>query len=70
MVIAEALACGTPVLISDKVNGWQAIEQAGIPEEWLRKLAEKYLTDDEKADNDQILLCCSRARSDTLVLDI
>lgn len=29
VVIAEALACGTPVLISDKVNGWQAIEQAG-----------------------------------------
>lgn len=29
-----------------------------------------FLTDDEKADNDQILLCCSRAKSDTLVLDI
>jgi vanillate O-demethylase ferredoxin subunit len=29
-----------------------------------------FLTDEEKADNDQILLCCSRARSDTLVLDI
>ena len=27
----------------------QAIEQAGIPEEWLRKLAEKFLTDAEKA---------------------
>jgi len=27
----------------------QAIEQAGIPEEWLRKLAEKFLTDEEKA---------------------
>lgn len=29
-----------------------------------------YLTDDEKADNDQILVCCSRARSQKLVLDI
>ncbi len=29
-----------------------------------------YLTDDEKADNDQILLCCSRSKSDTLVLDL
>lgn len=29
-----------------------------------------YLTDDEKADNDQILVCCSRARSKKLVLDI
>ena len=29
-----------------------------------------FLTEEEKADNDQILLCCSRAKSDTLVLDI
>lgn len=29
-----------------------------------------FLTDEEKADNDQIPLCCSRATSDTLVLDI
>jgi len=29
-----------------------------------------YLTDEEKAANDQILVCCSRARSKTLVLDI
>ncbi|PWC39438.1 PDR/VanB family oxidoreductase [Azospirillum sp. TSO35-2] len=29
-----------------------------------------YLTDEEKADNDQILLCCSRAKSATLVLDL
>lgn len=29
-----------------------------------------YLTDEEKADNDQILLCCSRSKSATLVLDI
>ena len=30
----------------------QAIEEAGIPEEWLRKLAEKFLTDEEKAQID------------------
>lgn len=29
-----------------------------------------YLTDEEKADNDQILVCCSRAKSKRLVLDI
>lgn len=29
-----------------------------------------YLTDDEKADNDQIMTCCSRAKSARLVLDI
>ncbi len=29
-----------------------------------------FLTDEEKADNDQILLCCSRAKSERLVLDI
>lgn len=29
-----------------------------------------FLTDEEKADNDQIPLCCSRARTGTLVLDI
>ncbi|MNT09950.1 Phenoxybenzoate dioxygenase subunit beta [compost metagenome] len=29
-----------------------------------------YLTDEEKAGNDQILVCCSRAKSKTLVLDI
>lgn len=27
----------------------EAVEETGIPEEWLRKLAEKYLTDEEKA---------------------
>ena len=30
----------------------QAIEEAGIPEEWLHKLAEKFLTDEEKAQID------------------
>ncbi len=29
VVVAEALACGTPVLISDKVNIWREIEAAG-----------------------------------------
>ncbi|MNG37741.1 Phenoxybenzoate dioxygenase subunit beta [compost metagenome] len=29
-----------------------------------------YLTDDEKSANDQILVCCSRAKSKKLVLDI
>lgn len=29
-----------------------------------------YLTDEEKQDNDQIMLCCSRAKSARLVLDI
>ncbi|CAN7334952.1 VWA domain-containing protein [Rhizobium sp. LjRoot30] len=32
----------------EAVAGSEAIEEAAIPEEWLRKLAEKYLTDDEK----------------------
>ncbi|WP_232631990.1 vWA domain-containing protein [Methylobacterium sp. Leaf118] len=35
-------------------KGWEtvgeAVEPAPIPEEWLRKLAEKYLTEDEKAE--------------------
>ena len=29
-----------------------------------------YLTDEEKADGDQILLCCSRAKSARLVIDL
>ena len=29
-----------------------------------------FLTDDEKEDNDQILICCSRAKTPRLVLDI
>ena len=29
-----------------------------------------YLTQEERADNDQIILCCSRAKSDLLVLDL
>jgi glycosyltransferase involved in cell wall biosynthesis len=30
VVVAEALACGTPVLISDKVNIWQDIVEDGV----------------------------------------
>ena len=29
-----------------------------------------YLTDEERADNDQVLLCCSRSRSPVLVLEL
>lgn len=29
VIIAESLACGVPVLISSKVNGWRAIQNAG-----------------------------------------
>lgn len=29
IVVAESLACGTPVLISDKVNVWREVEAAG-----------------------------------------
>jgi uncharacterized protein with von Willebrand factor type A (vWA) domain len=32
----------------------EAFEQVGIPEEWLRKLAEKFLTDEEKAQLDAL----------------
>jgi vanillate O-demethylase ferredoxin subunit len=31
---------------------------------------DSYLLDGEKAANDQILLCCSRAKSAVLVLDL
>lgn len=31
---------------------------------------DQFLTDEEKADNDQIAVCCSRAKSSTLILDI
>lgn len=31
---------------------------------------DNYLTDEEKADNDQILVCCSRSKTPTLVLDL
>jgi vanillate O-demethylase ferredoxin subunit len=29
-----------------------------------------YLTDEERADGDQILLCCSRAKCGRLVIDL
>ena len=31
---------------------------------------DKFLTEEEREDNDQIVLCCSRAKTDKLVLDI
>ena len=31
---------------------------------------DSYLTDEEKADGDQILLCCSRAKSARLIIDL
>ncbi|MGG9495433.1 2Fe-2S iron-sulfur cluster-binding protein, partial [Klebsiella pneumoniae] len=37
----------------------------GIPEH-----RDSVLTAEEKADNDQITLCCSRAKSPLLVLDL
>ncbi len=37
----------------------------GVPEHH-----DVYLTDEEKADNDQALLCCARARTPQLVLDL
>lgn len=37
----------------------------GIPDH-----RDSYLTDEEKAENDQMTLCCSRARSPQLVLDL
>ena len=30
VAVAEALACGTPVLISNKVNIWQEIAEDGV----------------------------------------
>lgn len=37
----------------------------GIPDH-----RDKFLTDDEKADNDQIVACCSRSKTPRLVLDL
>lgn len=48
IVVAEALACGKPVLISDQVNIWQEIEAAGAgfvapdTEEGARALLERW----------------------------
>jgi vanillate O-demethylase ferredoxin subunit len=38
---------------------------AGVPDH-----RDNYLTDEEKAANDQILVCCSRAKTPILVLDL
>ena len=32
-------------------------------------VANEYLTDEEREDNDQILLCCSRAKTPRLVIE-
>lgn len=58
IVVAEALACGTPVLITDKVNIWREIKEAdaGFVESdtvvGIKKLIEIWisLTPDEKAE--------------------
>ncbi|MFC7537246.1 glycosyltransferase [Sphingomonas sp. GCM10030256] len=50
IVVAEALACGTPVLISDKVNIWREIveDEAGYAEpdtrEGSRRLLQRFLS--------------------------
>lgn len=57
IVVAEALACGTPVLISDKVNIWHEIADAGCglvatdSEAGTRDLLHRWtnLPDDERA---------------------
>ncbi|MCD7098784.1 PDR/VanB family oxidoreductase [Stenotrophomonas sp. MMGLT7] len=67
--IAAALAAaGTRVQVSceEGVCGTCLTDVlAGIPDH-----RDVYLTDEEKAANDQILLCCSRSRSSRLVLDL
>jgi len=37
----------------------------GIPDH-----KDHFLTEEEREDNDQIVVCCSRAKSEKLVLDI
>lgn len=50
LVVAEAMACGTPVLISDKVNIWREVlkSQAGLVEtdttEGIQKLISRFLS--------------------------
>jgi len=54
-VSCEQGICGTCI----------AAVMEGVPDH-----RDEYLTEDERADNDQIALCCSRARSSLLVLDL
>lgn len=54
-VSCESGVCGT--CITDVLEG--------VPDH-----RDQFLTDEEKEDNDQIALCCSRARSSRLVIDI
>jgi glycosyltransferase involved in cell wall biosynthesis len=65
IVVAEALACGKPVLISNKVNIWREIEEDGAGfidedtvegtvrnlERWLALNSEDYITMSERAEN-------------------
>ncbi|WP_407897031.1 glycosyltransferase [Ferrigenium sp. UT5] len=47
IVVAEALACGKPVLISNKVNIWREIEAAGAG----------FVADDTQAGTEELLNC-------------
>ena len=68
MAVAEALACGTPVLISNKVNIWREIERegAGLVENddhaGTRNLLERWLglTDSERDDSRTAARLCYR----------
>jgi glycosyltransferase involved in cell wall biosynthesis len=64
IVVAEALACGTPVLISDKVNIWREIEAdgAGIVEPDTAEGAKRLLSRFLALDADERLAMRARAR--------
>jgi glycosyltransferase involved in cell wall biosynthesis len=55
IAVAEALACGTPVLISNKVNIWREIDQSGVGYvenddlAGTRRLLERWLATTEQA---------------------
>lgn len=67
--IAEALArigVNVPLSCEQGICGTCLTKVAeGIPAHY-----DSYLTDSEKSANDQMLLCCSRAKTERLVLDI
>ena len=70
IAVAEALACGTPVLISNKVNIWREIEkdQAGLVDEddepGTTRLLQKWLglSEDEKEAMRKIARQCFQSR--------